>query len=401
MYTTKKTTFMAVTLLSKSVTNSIFAHLLSLECCFKSTSYSCFHTNQSLLTTKKKIRYSEEILAERFVDEKLLYLYGGNGGDGASIFHRDRISAYGGPSGGSGGKGGDIILRANKRITSLYDVKKHYRAKKGGDGRANFQNGKFAKSLFVDLPVGTRLICEETNKILTDLKSDNETYLACIGGNGGKGNMYFKSSTNQKPSECTKGETGEARQIRAELLLIADAGLVGFPNVGKSTLLSGLSRASPLIGEYAFTTLSPHIGVIKYEDFTNLAVADLPGLVKNAHLNEGLGFKFLKHVERCRFLVFVCDMTKKEPWTQVKKLSYELKMYNNDLPKRASIVVANKMDVLEARTNYAKFKKEILKIDSKFSVIPVSAKNKINIEELICELKKNYQKFDVDLPLWT
>merc|ERR1719489_31137 len=124
MYTTKKTTFMAVTLLSKSVTNSIFAHLLSLECCFKSTSHSCFHTNQSLLTTKKKIRYSEEILAERFVDEKLLYLYGGNGGDGASIFHRDRISAYGGPSGGSGGKGGDIILRANKRITSLYDVKK-------------------------------------------------------------------------------------------------------------------------------------------------------------------------------------------------------------------------------------------------------------------------------------
>jgi len=382
---------MTVKPLNKNVVTSNLTYSANF---LNSSVFAYFHTNQNLMTTKRKPRYTEDILAEKFVDEKRMYLSAGDGGDGASIFHRDRISAYGGPSGGSGGKGGDLILRANRRITSLWDVKKQYKAKKGGDGRANFQNGKFAKTLFVDIPVGTRLICEETNEVLTELKHDNETYLACIGGNGGKGNMFFKSSTNQKPSECTKGETGEARYIIAELLLIADAGLVGFPNAGKSTLLGGLSRASPLIGEYAFTTLSPHIGVIKYEDFTHVVVADLPGLVQNAHVDEGLGFKFLKHVERCRFLVYVCDMTKKEPWTQVKQLKYELSMYNNDLPKRASIIVANKMDVTEARTNYDKFKKEVLKIDPTLSVIPVSAKNKINIEELICELKVSYKSFE-------
>jgi len=361
--------------------------------------------SQLRFITNRKPRHSEEYLAEKFVDERRMQLVGGDGGDGCSIFHRDRISAFGGPSGGSGGKGGDLWLRADRSMMSLGDVKKYYRAKKGEDGRGKFYNGKSAKPLVVNIPVGTRLVCDDTNEVLTEFRRDGETYLVCSGGLGGKGNMFFKSSLNVTASECTSGSPGDKRFVRAELLLIADAGLVGFPNAGKSTLLRALSRAKPQIGEYAFTTLSPHVGVIEYEDFQHIAVADLPGLVEDAHQNEGLGFKFLKHVQRCRFLVYVCDLSVEEPWLQVDKLKLELELFDEALPDHAKIVIANKLDLQSARDNFEKFCEEVLKDHPSLEIVPLSGINKTNIESVICKLREVFDKcekseFDRETPWW-
>lgn len=354
-------------------------------------------------TTNRKPYRTEEELAQKFVDERRIHLVGGNGGDGASVFHRDRISAYGGPSGGSGGRGGDIILRGDRQLMSLGMVKKYYRAKKGENGGSRFHNGKSAKPLVVNLPVGTRVICDDTDEVLTEIHYDGDTFHICAGGVGGKGNMFFKSSTDTKPTECTKGEEGENRFIRAELLLIADAGLVGFPNAGKSTLLRCLSRAKPIIGEYAFTTLSPHVGIIKCDDFQHIAVADLPGLVEDSHQDEGLGFQFLRHVERCRFLVYVCDLSVPEPWLQIDQLKLELQMYEEELPDRAKVVVANKLDLEASRHNYKRFCDEIAKEHPTLEVVPVSGITKTNIESLICKLEEVFNKcgkskFDRETP---
>jgi len=343
-------------------------------------------------TVRRKPQFSEEALAERFVDEKCIKLVAGDGGDGASIFHRDKISEFGGPSGGSGGKGGDVILRADKSMRSLLLLKKYHRAKKGENGKARFMNGKSATDLIVNLPIGTRLRCGDTGEFLADLRRDKDEFIACVGGYGGKGNMYFKSSLNSKPQQSTRGSKGQQRFISTEMLLLADVGLVGFPNAGKSTLLRSLSRAKPLVAEYGFTTLSPHIGVIKYDDFERIAVADLPGLVENAHLNQGFGFKFLRHIERCKFVIYVCDMSEKEPWNQIHQLQKELKLYKEGLEKRALYVLANKMDLLESRNNYSKFCKEMKTHFPHLKISPISGKTQKNLEAVILKLREVFDE---------
>lgn len=338
----------------------------------------------------RKPRLSEKKRAQKFIDHKTVMITSGKGGDGCSLFHRDKLTEFGGPSGGNGGKGGDIIFVSSSTESSLDKLNYAYRAMNGQNGGNNNWTGKSAAATIIKVPVGTQLRCHESNQLLADFTEEGEEYIACVGGFGGKGNSYFASSLNTIPKECTRGQNGTNSRIDVELCLLADAGLVGFPNAGKSTLLQALTRARPAIADYEFTTLSPHIGVVEYDDYQQISLADLPGIIFQAHKNKGLGFRFLCHIKRCRFLLFVIDLSVPQPWKQMFQLKEELQHFNYTLNEKPAIILANKIDKDEAKLELEHFLSHMSSAFPSYPVIPVSGKAKLNIKDISDVIRKTY-----------
>ncbi|MDF3128192.1 GTPase ObgE [Kiritimatiellaeota bacterium B1221] len=299
-----------------------------------------------------------------FRDQVKLYVSAGNGGDGSAYFRREKFVPLGGPSGGDGGNGGSVYLVGNENVDSLLDLydHPHQRAEHGDKGGTNQSTGKKGQHLRIKVPRGTVVRLEEKDgPILGEVMDDGEELLIAQGGVGGKGNIHFKTSSNQAPKEFTPGTEGERRVLWLELKVIADVGLVGYPNAGKSTLLSKITHAHPKVAAYPFTTLNPLIGTLEYPDFKRVRIADIPGLIDGAHDGVGLGHDFLRHIERTRLLVFMLDMggvDGRDPVEDFKNLREELRLYNPDLENRPYLIVANKMDEEAADENLARFKKE-------------------------------------------
>ena len=286
-----------------------------------------------------------------FVDIAKISLKAGNGGNGAVSFHREKFVAAGGPDGGDGGRGGNIVLVADDNLSTLADFryKRSYKADDGMPGGASRCTGKSAKDLIIKVPRGTLVKDQETNRIIADISSDEPTIIA-KGGNGGWGNMHFASSTRQIPRFSKPGNPGEALDVTLELKLLADVGLIGFPNVGKSTLVSVVSEAKPKIANYHFTTLTPVLGVVRMGEGSSFVMADIPGLIEGAGEGIGLGHEFLRHVERCRLLLHVIDASGSEgrdPIEDFNAINKELEVFNKELTERPQIVVANKCDLTE------------------------------------------------------
>jgi len=287
----------------------------------------------------------------------------GKGGDGAATFRREALVAFGGPDGGDGGRGGDVVLRASTHVNSLlglfYDPKLVAEDGVPGSGRQCY--GRRGKDLVVDVPCGTLVTDLETGCVVADVTEPGQKVVIAKGGAGGYGNIHFKSSVNQAPTEHTPGGAPEEKRLHFELKTIADAGLLGFPNAGKSSLLTVLSEATPKIASYPFTTINPMVGTIEYEDFAQIRMADVPGIIEGASRGVGLGFAFLKHLERSRVLVYVIDLAgtdARKPWEDFLTLKSEIAEYSEDMPARPYLVVANKLDRAAARKNLRRFVKE-------------------------------------------
>lgn len=317
-----------------------------------------------------------------FIDSVTLYAFAGDGGNGCVSFRREKFVPKGGPDGGDGGRGGHVILESEKDEDSL--IKIHYapqqRAKNAGHGKGKKLHGRNGKDLIVKVPCGTEVWDAETDRMLGDIVLHGEKFLVARGGKGGLGNCHWKTSTHQVPTEHTDGESGEEVTLRLELKLVADIGLVGFPNAGKSSLLMGISEAHPKIAAYPFTTLNPIIGTIVFEDYTRLRIADIPGLIKGAHKGRGLGHAFLRHIERSSFIIYVMDMAGvdgRNPVDDYFNLCEELKLYKKELVTRPSLVVANKMDLPEAGENLGEFSEK-----TNTQPIPISAKTGQGLEDL-------------------
>jgi GTP-binding protein len=309
----------------------------------------------------------------KFVDSAVLYARAGCGGDGSASFRREKFIPYGGPDGGDGGRGGSVILRADPNVDSLIGVyfSPHQNADDGGAGRGKKQHGANGKDRVVAVPCGTTVHDGETGEVLADIVEPGAEYVAARGGRGGLGNCHWVSSTHQAPREFTPGEDGQEVNLRLELKLVADFGLVGYPNAGKSSLLRCLSDAHPKVGAYPFTTLNPIIGTMVLENYRRITLADIPGLIKDAHLGVGLGYAFLRHVERASCLVFVIDMSGidgREPHEDYANLREEIRLYDASLLDRPSLTVANKMDAPEAAERLAVFSRH-----TGLQPLPVSA----------------------------
>ncbi len=286
----------------------------------------------------------------KFVDEAKIYIKAGNGGRGCVSFRREKYVARGGPDGGNGGLGGDVVLRASKSRHTLLDLKfnQHWKAESGGHGSGNNRTGKSGKDVEILVPLGTIIRDLETGDILGDLTEEGQVCIAAGGGIGGKGNSHFKSSTRQTPRFAQEGIPGEEKTITLELKLLADVGIIGFPNAGKSTIISRISAARPKIADYPFTTLTPNLGVVAYGDYDSFVVADIPGLIEGAHQGTGLGTQFLRHVERTTLLLHVIDLSREESkggWSDFKIINNELASFSPDLGNREQIVVFSKTDL--------------------------------------------------------
>ena len=329
-----------------------------------------------------------------FVDRIKISVKGGDGGNGCCSFRREKFVPRGGPNGGDGGNGGSVIIIAETNERSLVDYlyQRHYEAKRGEHGRGSDQYGKCGQNVILKVPVGTIIKdLDDNNKTILDLDESGKRYVIAQGGKGGKGNMHFTSSINRSPRRYDPGTEGELKHLELELKTIADVGLVGFPNAGKSTLLSAVSAAKPKIAPYPFTTLHPMVGTIDFEDFTRILIADIPGLIDGAHDNIGLGHSFLKHIERTKVLLFVIDMSGlegRDPQESYKVLKNELELYMKGLSVRPAAIAANKMDLPESQANLDIFQKEIYDVP----IVPISAKDGNNLNELLCMLKLKLEK---------
>ncbi len=286
-----------------------------------------------------------------FIDEAEIVVQAGNGGDGCVSFRREKYVAFGGPDGGSGGDGGSVILRGNHSVETLLDFKgkHHWNASNGGPGEGKNKTGAGGNDLIIELPVGTLVYDRSTDLLVKDLHDEGVECRIAIGGKGGRGNVSFATATQQAPREHEPGEPGESRELRLELKLIADVGLVGLPNAGKSTLLSRISQARPKIGAYPFTTLKPQLGIVELSDNRRFVVADIPGLIEGAHEGAGLGDAFLRHIERTRVIVHlvdVCPMDEQSPVDAYHAIRRELREHSASLANKEEIVVANKTDLL-------------------------------------------------------
>lgn len=320
-----------------------------------------------------------------FVDEAKVYVKGGDGGNGMIAFRRELYVPLGGPAGGDGGKGGDVVFIVEEGLRTLVDFryKKHYKAPKGENGRPKNQHGANAEDLIVKVPPGTVVYDDDTGELIADLVTHGQRAVIAKGGKGGRGNVRFATAKNPAPHIAEKGEPGQERYIRLELKLLADVGLVGYPSVGKSTLISVVSAAKPKIASYHFTTLSPNLGVVDVGDFRSFVMADLPGLIEGAHEGVGLGHQFLRHVERTRLILHVIDMSGSEgrdPYQDYLTINHELRQYNEKLSLRPQIVVANKMDLPQAEENLRLFKE---KVGEDVKVLPISAATREGIQQLI------------------
>ncbi len=281
----------------------------------------------------------------KFIDEATILVKAGKGGDGCISFRRERFVPKGGPDGGDGGDGGSCYLIGNANLETLADLvyQKTYKAKKGEHGKGKNRHGKKGDDVYIPVPLGTDVYDAQTKEFIGSILKDKETLLVAKGGRGGRGNTHFKGPTQRAPRIREKGEDGEERELKIILRLIADVGIVGFPNAGKSTLLSQLTAASPKIAPYPFTTLTPNLGVLKGEDFS-ITVADMPGIIKDAHQGKGLGFRFLRHIERTRLLLFLIDITAFDPIQDYRVLKEEIEKYNPEILKKKQIIAFNKID---------------------------------------------------------
>nr|XP_029132411.1 mitochondrial ribosome-associated GTPase 2-like isoform X2 [Labrus bergylta] len=321
-----------------------------------------------------------------FKDHRCVKLVAGSGGRGACSFHSEPRKEWGGPDGGNGGDGGSIIIKADRVVKSLARVVPVYRAEHGQSGGSKNCYGKNGSPTYIYVPLGT--VVKEEGTTVVDLSENGQEYLAVFGGSGGKGNRFFLSNENRAPMTATPGLEGQERVLHLELRTMAHAGLVGFPNAGKSSLLRAISNARPAVAAYPFTTLNPHVGIVTYRDHEQVAVADIPGIIRGAHLNRGLGISFLRHIERCRCLLFVLDMSSPEPWTQLQHLRFELDQYEAGLSQRPQAIVANKMDLPEAQEKLKTLRDLVSQ-----RVIPVSALTGQNTEELILHLRELYDGY--------
>ena len=299
-----------------------------------------------------------------FIDEVIIRVEAGDGGNGCTAFRREKYIPMGGPYGGNGGHGSDIIFKVDEGLHTLLDLRyqKIIKGKKGENGRGKNQHGKGADSLIVKVPLGTVVTDLDTGLIVADLSCKDQEEIICKGGRGGRGNSAFKTQTNTAPDYSENGEEGEKRNLKVEVKLLADVGLVGLPSVGKSTIISHVSASRPKIAAYHFTTLVPNLGVTRSSDGRSFVIADLPGLIEGAHLGEGLGDKFLKHIERTRVLAHVVDMSGSEmrnPYDDYILINKELEEYSESLIKKPMIVIANKMDLPGAKENLEEFKKKV------------------------------------------
>ncbi|MCA9731456.1 MAG: GTPase ObgE [Deferribacteres bacterium] len=281
-----------------------------------------------------------------FVDQAKIFIESGRGGSGCVSFRREKFVPKGGPDGGDGGKGGSVIFVANDSLRSLLDFqkKKHFKANRGEHGRGANCNGKNGTDIKIKVPVGTMVFDENSGELLADFVKNKQKVVIAKGGRGGRGNAKYKTSTKQAPRNWQVGELGEARNIRLELKVIADVGLVGFPNAGKSTFLSKVSAARPKIADYPFTTLQPNLGIVKYRDFSSFAIADIPGLIEGAHRGKGLGYQFLRHIERTRVLLFLVDPNSEEPYKDYLTLQDELKLFDSKLLLKPHLIALSKCD---------------------------------------------------------
>ena len=281
-----------------------------------------------------------------FIDYAEIVCESGQGGAGRVSFRREKFVPKGGPDGGDGGKGGSVVFIADRNLHTLQDIryKKSYKAENGGSGASNQKTGKNGQDIRIPVPLGTLISNMNDNSVKADLVSDGQEFVACVGGKGGKGNINYKSSTRQTPRYAQKGIPGEKKHFSIELKVLADVGLVGLPNAGKSTLLSSVSSATPKIDDYPFTTLQPHLGIVKYGEYESFVMADIPGLIEGASKGKGLGHKFLKHIERTKLLLFLIDTADDNPLENYKLLKKELLNYNPDLDKRKYVILRTKID---------------------------------------------------------
>jgi GTPase len=315
---------------------------------------------------------------------------GGGGGNGCVSFRREKFIPRGGPNGGDGGDGGDVIVESHASVRTLLDL--HYHtfnfAERGAHGKGKDMHGKRGKDLSIRVPVGTICKDADTDEVLWDFQQEGERVIVARGGRGGKGNAHFATATNRAPRQATPGAPGEERWLLMELKLLADVGLLGFPNAGKSTLLSCLSAAKPKIADYPFTTLTPHLGVVQLPDYATCVIADIPGLIPGAHEGKGLGLDFLRHIERTRLLVHLLDLSTQEegraPWTDFAALNHELACFSLALAQRPQIVVATKMDLPMAQQRWPEVQK--LFTMHGYEILPISAATGAGLPALIARL---------------
>lgn len=320
-----------------------------------------------------------------FVDKVSIYVKAGDGGNGMVAFRREKYVPDGGPAGGDGGWGADIVFEVDEGLRTLMDFRynKHFKAPAGENGRSKGQHGKGADPMIIRVPPGTTVLDNDTGKVVADLVQHGQRSVIAKGGRGGRGNIRFATPSNPAPYVAENGEPGQERNITLELKVLADVGLVGFPSVGKSTLLSVVSAAKPKIAEYHFTTITPNLGVVDAGDMRSFVMADLPGLIEGAHEGVGLGHQFLRHIERTRVIVHVVDMSGSEgrdPFEDYAQINNELRMYNYRLEERPQIIVANKMDLPNAEENLKAFKE---KIEEDVKIFPISAVTKQGVKDLI------------------
>jgi len=318
-----------------------------------------------------------------FFDEAEIYVESGRGGDGMVHFHREKYKPRGGPDGGDGGRGGDVILQVDPKLNTLFDFshRSHYIADDGKPGGPNNRSGKSAEDLIVNVPPGTLIYDAQTGDLLGDLVEDEQRLIVAKGGRGGRGNQHFATSRNQTPKMAERGEPGESKSLRLELKMIADVGIVGVPNAGKSSLLSAVSNAKPKIANYPFTTLSPNLGVAELDIDTILVLADIPGLIEGAHEGVGLGFAFLRHIQRTRVLIHVLDGIAVDPLSDFSQTNSEMALFDEKIKEKPQIVAFNKIDLPTAQERWYEISQQLSKLG--FEVIPVSAVTGENVKKLL------------------
>ena len=321
----------------------------------------------------------------KFLDQVKIFVKAGDGGSGSPSFRREKFIEFGGPDGGDGGKGGSVILKAERNLNTLIDFRyqQHFKAERGGDGSGKNKTGRGGKTLVLKVPIGTQIFEEDNKTVIYDFKKENEEFVVAIGGKGGFGNTRFKSSTNRAPKKFTRGAIGEEYWIWLQLKTIADIGIIGLPNAGKSSLLASLTSANPKIANYKFTTLNPNLGVAMYDD-KEITLADIPGLIEGAHEGTGLGIKFLKHIERCKTLLHLIDITEKDLIKSYKQVREELKKYSKNLLDKKELVVFNKIDLIEK--DQIKKKLSIFKQEINKNAIVMSTLDKKTVSDIKSKL---------------
>ncbi len=321
----------------------------------------------------------------KFLDQVKVKIKAGDGGSGSPSFRREKFIEFGGPDGGDGGNGGSVILKSERNLNTLIDFRyqQHFKAEKGEDGKGKKQTGKRGKNLYLKVPIGTQVLEEDNKTLIYDFKKQNEEFIAAIGGKGGIGNTRFKSSTNRAPRKFTKGLKGEEFWIWLQLKTIADIGIIGLPNAGKSSLLASVTRAHPKIANYKFTTINPNLGVTIYDD-KEITLADIPGLIEGAHSGIGLGTKFLKHIERCKTLLHLIDVSEEDLSNCYRQVREELRKYSKELLKKKELIVFNKIDLVDKKILKEKIDK--FKKKNRKKVFTLSTINKLSVSQIKSKL---------------